>query len=153
VIAPLTLAGKAHGRALLAYVLLLGAAALVLLIDRLRRALPRTPFRRSARQPAPELELHIDQLEKIRRAVESAAWGETYVFESLRPIVREIVATGLMRRHGVDLDRSPLQAHSILGDGCAWDLARPDRTPPREPRARGWSLDKIDTLLDELEAL
>jgi len=153
VIAPLTLAGRAHGRALLAYVLLLGAAALVLLIDRLRRALPRAPFRRSARPPAPALEPHVDQLEKIRRAVESAAWGETYVFESLRPIVREIVAPGLLRRHGVDLDRSPEEAHAILGDGYAWELARPDRAAPRDPRARGLSRGELDTLLDELEAL
>jgi hypothetical protein len=49
VIVPLTLAGTAHGRALLAYVLLLGAVALVFLIDRLRRALPRTQFRRRSR--------------------------------------------------------------------------------------------------------
>jgi len=153
VIVPLTLAGTAHGRALLAYVLLLGAVALVFLIDRLRRALPRTQLRRSLRPPAPAPEPRIDQFEKIRHALESVAWGETYVFESLRPIVREIVATDLLHQHGVDLDRSPQEAHAILGDGYAWDLARPDRMPPRDPRARGWSRDEIDKLLDELEAL
>ena len=153
VIAPLALGGKAHGRALLAYVLLLGAVALVFLINRLRRALPRARFRRSTRPPAHEPELRIDQFERIRRAVESAAWSETYVFESLRPIVREIVATSLMHRYGVDLDRSPSEARSILGEGRAWELTRPESTPSREPRARGWSLDEIDTLLDELEAL
>lgn len=153
VIAPLTLGGKAHGRALLAYVLLLGAVALVFLINRLRRALPRARFGRSTRPPTPDPEQRVDQFERIRRAVESSAWSETYVFESLRPVVREIVATNLLHRHGVDLDRSPSEAHSILGDGRAWELARPDRTPPGGPRAPGWSLDEIDTLLDELEAL
>jgi hypothetical protein len=67
--------------------------------------------------------------------------------------VREIVATDLLHQHGVDLDRSPQEAHAILGDGYAWDLTRPDRMPPRDPRARGWSRDEIDKLLDELEAL
>jgi hypothetical protein len=150
VIVPLGLAGAADDLPLLFYLLSVGALALVLLIVRLQRLLPKA---RVPRSPAPEVASPIAQFERIRQAVSAATWAETHVYESLRPIVREIVAVKLAREHGVDLERSPAQAHAIVGDGYAWDLARPDRKPPPESGALGWSQGEIERLLNELEAL
>jgi hypothetical protein len=150
-IVALTLAGAAHGLALLAYVLFLAAAALVIVIERLRTVLPQTRFKRST--PMREPEDPVRQLERIKHALAAAEWSETYVYESLRPLVQEIVAAGLARGHGFDLERSPERVRAIVGDGYAWDLVRPDRRPPSNARARGWSHEQIDRLLGELESL
>jgi hypothetical protein len=147
------LAGRGHGLALLIYALALAALALVFLVNRLGRALPRKTFSWSPRSREPLKEHSIAQLEKIEQALTAARWNESHLHESLRPIVREIVAARLRRHHRVDLDRAPDRAHTIVGDGYAWNLARPDREAPLDPRARGWSRGELEKLIDELEAL
>ncbi|MGD0272621.1 MAG: hypothetical protein ABSB96_02675 [Gaiellaceae bacterium] len=148
----LALADKAHGLALLAYAILLAALFLMLVIDRLRKALPRAPYFESS--PSRNAEQgSVAQFDRIKRALMAASWNESHLYESLRPIAREIVAARLLRHHGVDLDRSPELAYAIVGDGYAWDLVRPDREPPAGAGARGWSRGELDKLLDELEAL
>jgi hypothetical protein len=154
VLAPASmLAGRGHGLALLIYALVVTALALALLIKLLGRALPLKTFSWSPQLRTVPEEYSIAQFEKIERALTAARWNESHLHESMRPIVREIVASRLRRHHRVDLDRSPVRAHAALGDGYAWDLARPDREAPLDPRARGWSRGEIETLLDELEAL
>jgi hypothetical protein len=149
----LVLAGSAHGLALLVYLLFLAALVLALLVARLCQTLPRAASPLSSRSQSPHRDGSIAQFEKIRQALEAAEWTEEHLHESLRPIVREIVAARLLRRHGIDLEHAPARAHAIVGDGYAWDLARPDRRPPALARSRGWSQDELDKLLDELEAL
>lgn len=158
VIVPASLVGVADGLALLFYVLSVGAALLFLLILQLGRLLPKTRLqprsrRRARRRGARKETASVAQFERIRHAVEAAGWNGSEVHETLRPIVREIIAAKLARRHGIDLEHSPAQAQVILGAGYAWDLARPNREPPPDASTRGWSSDEIGKLIDELEAL
>lgn len=154
VLAPaFALSGRGHGLALLVYVFVVAAATLALLVGRLRRALPRESFSWSPRPRTRPVEHPVAQLEKIEQALAAAGWNEAYLYESTRPIVCEIVAARLRRRHRIDLDRSPDRAHAVVGDGYAWDLVRPDRKAPVDTRARGWSRGELEALIDELEAL
>lgn len=148
----IVLAGRAHGLALLAYAILLAALCLMLVIDRLRKALPKASrFEPSRHRPARNEP--VVQFERIRRALIAASWNEAHLYQSMRPIAREIAAARLQRHHGIELERSPELAHAIIGDGYAWDLVRPDREPPSGAGARGWSRGELSGLLDELEAL
>ncbi len=149
----LVLASQGHGLALLVYTLVAAGFALALLVDLLSRALPRNAFSWSPRLNPRQTEQRIAQFEKIERALVAASWNESHLYESMRPLVREIVAARLRRHHRVDLDRAPDRARAIVGDGYAWSLARPDRKPPLGPGGRGWSRRELESLLDELEAL
>lgn len=149
----LGLAGRGHGLALFVYALVVAGLGLLLLVDRLARALPRKTFSWSPRSPARKNEQPVAQLERIERSLSAASWNESHLLESMRPLVREIVAARLRRHHRVDLDRSPERAHTIVGDGYAWSLVRPDRKAPLGAGADGWSRNELDGLLDELEGL
>ena len=69
----------------------------------------------------------------------------------LRPLVRD-VASGLLLRRGVDLERSPDRARELLGPD-AWELIRPDRPPPDDRSATGLPLAEIERTVDALERL
>ena len=153
VVIALLLAGWAHGLALLAYVLFLGAVALAALAGQLSGALP--PARRSGQLPGapPERADAIGQLEMIRRVLGAAGWSAGELHHRLAPMVREVAAARLSRRHGVDLDRQPERARALIGGGRVWELVRPGRERPDDWRARGWSRQELEALLDELEGI
>ncbi len=153
VVVPFSLAGVADGIALLYYLLAVAGIVLGLLIATLGRLLPRAQPIAIGVAEKGKPDSPVDQLERISRAIDASVWSAAQLHESLRPVVREIVAERLARNHGIDLYRSPERARSLIGGGKAWELARPDRSPPSDPAARGWPLEEIDELLDELEAL
>ena len=147
----LVLAGSSHGLALLAYVLFLGALALAALASRLRAALPEAPPFEGQLDREPRAGEPIGQLETIARTLSGAEWIQAELHYRLRPLVREIAAARLSRRYGVDLDRQPERARALIGEGRAWELVRPEREPPEERQARGWSRSELEKLVDELE--
>jgi hypothetical protein len=149
----LVLASGGHGLALLVYTLVVAGLALAFLVDRLSRALPGKSFAWPPRARAPRAEERVAQFEKIERALIAASWNESHLYESMRPLVREIVSARLRRHHRVDLERAPERAYAVVGDGYAWSLVRPERKPPLGRGERGWSRRELDSLLDELEAL
>ncbi len=149
----LALAARGHGIALLVYTLVAVGMVLALLIDFLGRALPRKAFAWSPRPRRRRAPKSIAQFERIERALMAASWNESHLYESMRPLVREILAARLRRHHRIDLVRDPERAHAVVGDGYAWSLARPERTAPLGAGGRGWSRDELDKLLDELEAV
>ena len=149
----LALAGRGHAVALLTYILVVTGLTLALLVDFLRRTLPRKTFVWSPRRRPWKATQPIAQFEKIERALIAASWNESHLYESMRPLVREILAARLRRHHRIDLERDPDRAHAVVGDGYAWSLARPERQPPSGAGGRGWSRDELDKLLNELEAL
>jgi hypothetical protein len=149
----LALAGQGHGIALLVYTLVVAGLGLALLVDLLSRMLPRRTFAWSPPRRARQNEQAIAQFEKIERALVAASWNESHLYESMRPLVREIVTARLRRHHRIDLDRAPDRAHAVVGDGYAWSLVRSERKPPLGPGGRGWSRRELDDLLNELEAL
>jgi hypothetical protein len=150
VIVALLLAGSARGLALLAYVLFLGALALMALVAKLRVASPLAPrFDELVARPARE-ERPIGQLVKMQRLVNAAGWDQSALHHRLRPVLQEVLAARLSRQHGVDLEREPARARSVVGEGPLWELVRPDRRVP-EDRGRGLSRRELEALLDELE--
>jgi hypothetical protein len=153
VVLALLLAGWSHGLVLLAYVLFVSAVALLVLAGRLRAALPpATPFEELL-AAAPRRVQPVGQLESIRQGLAAASWSRGELHYRLAPMIREIAAARLSRRHGVDLDRQPERARALIGDGRVWELAGPRRGPPENRRASGWSRRELEELLDELEEI
>jgi hypothetical protein len=151
VVLALVLAGSSHGLALLAYVLFLGALALAALAGRLRAALPEAPRFEALLVRETRMDEPIGQLETILRTLSGAEWIQTELHYRLRPLVREITAARLSRQYGVDLDRQPEQARALIGEGRVWELVRPEREPPEERHAHGWSRAELEELVDQLE--
>ena len=121
----LLLAGWSHGVVLLAYVLLVGAITLLVLVGRLRAALPPAIPVDRLLAAAPQPVEPVGQLETIRRGLTEAGMSQAELHYRLAPMIREIAAARLSRRHGVDLDRQPERARALIGDGRVWELAGP----------------------------
>jgi hypothetical protein len=153
VVLALLLAGSSHGLALLAYVLFLGALALAALVGRLKAELPvAARFERLLAREPPAV-APVAQFETISRTLSVAGSNQVELHHRLRPLVREIALARLSRGHGVALEHEPERAREIVGDGRVWELVRPDREPPDDRLARGWSRRELAELLDELEAI
>jgi hypothetical protein len=149
----LVLAGSERGLALLVYVLVLAALALVVLVAALRDALPPAePWERLLAH-APRREGVVEQYETIDRLFAPAGSSAHDLHFRLRPLVREVVAARLARRDGVDLDQRPEVAHALVGEGRVWELARPDRPVPKDHFGGGWSRRELEQLVDELEGI
>ena len=90
-------------------------------------------------------------LERVEREVALASGTAFDVHYRLRPPVRT-VASGLLARRGVDLERTPQRAQSMVGPEL-WDLIRPDRAAPDDRTGPGLPLGAIERVVDELERL
>jgi hypothetical protein len=147
----IVLAGAARGLALYAYILALGALGLWLLSRRISRRLPQArPFRDLARQRVPERPERLPQLQSLERHLAGSRSSTVELHVHLRPVVRQIAGARLDRRYGVDLERDPERAMTLLGERT-WELVRPDRRLPEERFAAGWSTSELRDLIDELE--
>jgi hypothetical protein len=69
----------------------------------------------------------------------------------LRPSLR-VVASGLLLRRGVDLERSPERARELVG-ADVWELIRPDRPAPDDRAAPGLPLATVERAVGDLERL
>jgi len=92
------------------------------------------------------------ELEKLERDVYLSIGTSFHLHHRLRPLMREIAATRLLLRHGVDLDRRPELAAQMLGP-VAWEWVRPDREPPRDTWERGPQLAELTAVVDALERI
>ncbi|HEX2302354.1 MAG TPA: hypothetical protein VHH57_01915 [Gaiella sp.] len=125
----------------------LGAA-----LGRLHRAVPRRPSQfESAFTMTPSPPARPVSLARIEREVTLATGTAFDVHFRLRPVLREI-ATGLLLRRGLDLERSPDRARSVLGPEL-WELVRPDRPPPEDRTAPGLPIAAVERAVDDLERL
>ncbi|HEU0194529.1 MAG TPA: hypothetical protein VFQ71_10045 [Gaiellales bacterium] len=79
-----------------------------------------------------------------------ASAGETH--HRLAPAVRELAAGATGRRRGPVARAAPQDLEAMVSP-TTWDLIRPDRRPPDDPRRRGISVDELETVLDDLERL
>ena len=90
-------------------------------------------------------------LERVEREVALAGGTAFDVHYRLRPPVRA-VASGLLLRRGVDLERAPERVQQMVGPEL-WDLIRPDREAPGDRTAAGLSLEAIEHVVEDLERL
>jgi hypothetical protein len=126
------------------------AIALGVPLERLRRAIPTEPSGFDAAfEPTAAGRARPASLARVEREVMLATGTAFDVHFRLRPLVRD-VASGLLLRRGVDLERSPDRARALLGSDV-WELIRPDRAPPEDRSAAGLPLDAIERAVDALE--
>lgn len=148
----LALAGAGRGIALYAYVLVLVALAVGVLVAHLGSALPATPAFGQLVPRQLEREARVPQIEGLVYRLSGGAPNAFDLHHRMRPLVFEIAAARLARRHGVDLERRPERAHELVGPRT-WELVRPDRELPQDRSERGWSEKELGELVDELERI
>jgi hypothetical protein len=125
----------------------LAIAALVSLIttrDLAKRAL------RRANAGRPPDGLPLEQLRRVEDALGAACASERGIERDLRPLFRAIAAMRLARR-GIDVDRDPEQAQTILG-GELWELVRSGRSRSN-PFTGGISRAALEGLIERLEGI
>jgi hypothetical protein len=128
------------------------AIALGVALVRLRAALPRRASAFDAAFTAKTLAgARPAALERTEREVTLSTGTAFDVHYRLRPVLRT-VATGLLLRRGIDLERSPERASAVLGPDV-WELVRPDRPPPSNRTAPGMSIAELDRAVDQLEQI
>jgi hypothetical protein len=128
------------------------ALALGYALDKLRRAIPRRPsaFDAAFAPSLPTL-ARPATLARVEREVTLATGTAFDVHYRLRPLVAPL-ATGILLRRGVDLDRRPDAAEMLLGPRV-WELVRPDRPAPDDRTAAGIPLVAVEGMVDDLERL
>lgn len=128
------------------------ALALAVALDRLRRAVPTRPSGfDDAFAPARATRARPVSLARVEREVTLATGTAFDVHYRLRPAVQS-VASGLLLRRGIDLERSPDRARPLLGEDV-WELVRPDRPAPDDRTAHGLEPAAIERAIDSLERL
>jgi hypothetical protein len=122
--------------------LVLGAVAMLAVLPRGRRL----SWTRRRRTP-PQRPTDLARMERVVMLRSTAA----EVHRRIRPPLREIALARLGNR-GVRLDHQPEVARQLLGDEL-WELVRPDRPQPEDPRGPGMTLEELERLTDRLEAV
>ena len=126
------------------------ALALGVPLERLRQAVPaRASAFDAAFAPVTAGRARPASLARVEREVTLATGTAFDVHFRLRPLLRD-VASGLLLRRGVDLERSPDRARALLGPDV-WELIRPDRLPPMDRTAPGLPLADVERAVEALE--
>ena len=94
----------------------------------------------------------LPELARLEREVTLSTTTAFDLHFRLRPVLRRISARMLLSRRGIELERQPDAARTLLGEEL-WELVRPDREPPRDRAAPGLELSSLRTMVDALEAL
>jgi hypothetical protein len=124
--------------AVAAWLLLLGALAVRLLLRWLQLAFPRprpSPFDAAltARPAPPRPPAELDRLARLLALASASA---LHAHLRLRPELRPVAADRLAWWSGIDLDADPAAAQDALGEP-AWALVRPDPGEPPDRDAPG----------------
>ncbi|HZD00471.1 MAG TPA: hypothetical protein VFA46_09870 [Actinomycetes bacterium] len=151
-IATVQVAPERRAVAVSVYLLLLGAAALRLLVRLVWLAHPPPgPSELDAalrERPAPPM--RPAELEALSRTLVLASASATYAHTRLRPELRAIAAELLAWHRGIDLAAQPEAARAALGE-ATWELLRPDRAEPRDHEAPGLPAPLLKRIVAELE--
>jgi hypothetical protein len=129
-----------------AVVAALGATAVVAY-----RPLPIPSRFEELQRARPVREPRAAELERLERAVDLGVARAEDFHLLLRPALRGIAA-GLLAARGLDLDRDSERVRELLGEE-SWDLLRPGRERPSNPRRRGVEPALLRRLVEDLEQL
>ena len=86
------------------------------------------------------------------RDLELSTYNALHFYSRLRPVFRDIAAHRLRSRYGVELDSEPGRASGLVARD-AWNVVRPDREPPTDRMAAGPTLDELNVVVEQLEAI
>lgn len=140
--------------ALLAYLLLLAALAIWLLVHLVATTYPpatANAFQAALRRP-PTRPLQPEPLLQLGRLLTYAQTSSVDLHYRLRPLLRAIAAQRLANRRNVSLEEQPERAQALLHP-AAWELLRPDRPPPADRHARGLDLATLSHIVATLEEI
>jgi hypothetical protein len=143
------------GRLVLAvrlYALIVCAVALGVAIDRLRRAYPRTPAIHERRRRRTAERTRPTALTRLENEVTLGVANAFDLHHRLAPRLADLTRALLASRRGLSLDAQPDAARGAVGEET-WELARPDRPPPADRRARGISADALARVVASLERI
>jgi hypothetical protein len=107
-------------------------------------------LRAAASAPPPAAPLPPRRLVEAQRLVLARGGTAGGVHHWLRPLLRDVVAERLARRHGVDLDDPRAAAHV---PEPLWELVRPDRLAPADRNAPGTDLPTLTLAVDQASSL
>lgn len=116
----LAIPGRGRIWALFVCLLLLGGAALVVLVWRTGRAIPAVG--EIFWQPSPATPQRIPQLEEIRQELETALALGSDARGELGARLRIVATARLAERRGIELDRQPERARAAIDDELTWRL-------------------------------
>jgi hypothetical protein len=88
----------------------------------------------------------------LLRDLELSRSSAFHLHVRVRPVLREIAAHRLRARYAVELDREPARARELVG-AAAWELVRPDRSPPADRLAPGPSAAELRAVVTDLDAI
>jgi len=143
----LVVGGAPADRLLRAYVLMLGALTLAVLVRSARASRTtqsRSAFERALRRRRPGGQ-RVEALERMEREVSLSLGSELF-----RPLVTRIASDRLLDSHGIDLERSPERARAVL-DPAVWELVRPDREAPTNVSGAAVPLSAVAAVVEGLE--
>jgi hypothetical protein len=105
-----------------------------------------------ARVVEPPKQEPLPELARVEREVTMGVGTAFDLHYRLRPRVREIAASRLADRRGIDLERRPEAAREAL-DEPVWELVRPDRVAPRNHHGPGLGLPGLRAVLEGLDRI
>jgi hypothetical protein len=143
----------AHALLLDVYLLCIGAVVLLALV-RVTRAQAPAPRRSQFDQALAAMRRRPSDSGEptLVRDLELATYNEFHLHSRIRPMMRDVAAHRLRARYGVELDAEAGRARELVGPH-AWELVRPDRPAPRDRLARGPSVEELERVVDDLEAI
>lgn len=149
-----TFPGRRHV-ALDVFVLFLGALGLAGAVRATRAASPDVHEPSLADELADPLDVLPErpaELERLEREVYLSIGSSFYLHHRLLPMLREVAATRLLLRHGLDPEQRPEDARLMLGE-TAWSWLRPDLAEPRDRWAPGPPLAELAAVVEALERI
>jgi hypothetical protein len=134
------------------WLVLVLAIALGVAIGALLDAVPRRASAFDAAfTPGPRDRARPASLARLEREVALAGGTAFDVHYRLRPTLQRLAA-GLLLRKGIDLERNPERAETVVGPDV-WELVRPDRKAPEDRTAPGLRPEAVERAVDALERL
>lgn len=147
-----SLNGVDRGIAMYVAALVAGGLAVAFFQRRIRTRFPTpVPLEQLLQRPTRHTE-GVMELDALSRRIDTAANSAFEVHFGLRPMLRQLAATRLAGRHGIDLDDQPERSRALIGEQL-WELVRPDRQPPDDRFAKGLTPSQVGQLIDQLEAI
>jgi len=93
-----------------------------------------------------------EELLRMDREIVLGVADADHAHRQLLPLLRTVAAARLAGRHGVELERRPETARSLLGEDV-WELLRPDRPEPEDRHGPGIPRERIAAVIERVEAL
>ena len=140
-------------RALAIWILTVTALALMVLLrhSRARGASPASRFEQAFRKQKPQT-AQPEELLRMERELLLGIADADHAHRRLLPLLRAAAAARLAARHGLDLDRRPDAARTLLGEDV-WELLRPDRPQPEDRHGPGVPRQQIAAVIERVESL